>query len=521
MKKNIVIIDGLLKKFYDNELSLSEDNSKFLTNFCYFLKAEEYDLNNYNAAFFLKRNSKLLNVVKYNYDLYLDDPEFFSKNYEIVADILKFFEAYENIKNQSLINNDTIETKTDELFMKYNSTTDLERKKIKNQIIDLNTGLVIHVVNTYFYGKRNLEYKDLIQEGCIGLINAVNNFDPTVGVKFSSYASISIKNKIITALYQYGECIKLPSNAISCHNSISTAQEEYFNENNTLPTLKELASITGYSEKVIERNINFKSIVGDGKVDSLENLIEEKDDKLNTLIEGNNELEKVELREDIDIFLNSGVLSEKETLILKYYYGFFGNVTYDFPQISEIVGLSKQRVFQIAKKALSKLRNSKNALDIKDYHYIPETYLTVYETFEEFDRDIIDNVINKLSNSKRINFFKVFPRNTRKPNYLNYNYVVNNFREALNKEVIKNQNFSMFKDVISDVILTYSEEDQQIIMLTFGYEIGTVYSYENASLILNIKQEEIERVSYSCAEECFKFLIKDKSDQEVIKNINR
>ncbi|MHC1682512.1 MAG: FliA/WhiG family RNA polymerase sigma factor [Clostridiaceae bacterium] len=225
----------------------------------------------------------------------------------------------------------------------------------KEEIIQKYIPLVKYIASRVILGKtRYIEFEDLVSYGVVGLIDAINKFDESKGMKFSSYASIRIKGAMIDELRKNSPISKGAMDKLNRYNAaIDTLQAKLMREPNLDEISKELG-MTYNEVGEIENYINYLSLV------SLEELIYSEDDDMPLI--GTIEDEKspspernLEDKEELK-FLEKGIenLNEKDRLVLNLYY--YEGLT--LKQIGAILQVSESRVCQLHTRAIVNLRKS-------------------------------------------------------------------------------------------------------------------------------------------------------------------
>ncbi|CCJ32617.1 FliA/WhiG family RNA polymerase sigma factor [Caloramator australicus] len=200
-----------------------------------------------------------------------------------------------------------------------------------------------------------VEFEDLVSYGIIGLIDAIEKFDPTKGIKFETYATLRIKGAIIDELRKISW---IPKSAVSKLSLLNQAREELESSLNREPTDKELADKLNISEeelKTIESYVNYVSLV------SLEEIFfksDEEDMQVKDFVEDANSPHPetiVENEERFKILREAiSMLPEKDKLILNLYY--FEKLT--LKEIGKILEVSESRVSQLHSRAIIRLREN-------------------------------------------------------------------------------------------------------------------------------------------------------------------
>jgi RNA polymerase primary sigma factor len=223
----------------------------------------------------------------------------------------------------------------------------------KKKLIESNLRLVISIAKRFF-GSR-LSFSDLIQEGNVGLIKAIEKFEPDKDFKFSTYATRWIKQSITKAIADMTKHVRIPVHLIDEINSYNKAYQELFQKLGREPTSKEIGLKLDFNikkikklEEVIFGNVSLDAEVGDDGKDSLGDLIEDK----NTM-RPDQFVERETVKKNLEFILD--MLDEREAKIIKMRYGIDGP-KYTLEQVGEEFQVTRERVRQIEQKVLQKLK---------------------------------------------------------------------------------------------------------------------------------------------------------------------
>ena len=230
-----------------------------------------------------------------------------------------------------------------------------EAQRAKTEMVEHNLRLVISIAKKY--QNRGLLFTDLIQEGNMGLVKAVEKFEYRRGYKFSTYATWWIRQAITRSIADQARTIRIPVHMIETLNKVMQVQKQLTQELGHEPTAEEVANEMNMAidrvqqiMKMAQQPISLQSPVGDGEDTSLGDFIEDKSaenpsDTASTRL----------LREKIDFVLRSLAEREKEVLILRF--GLLDGVQRTLEEVGRHFKVTRERIRQIEAKALRKMRH--------------------------------------------------------------------------------------------------------------------------------------------------------------------
>lgn len=238
-------------------------------------------------------------------------------------------------------------------------------EEARRELILANTRLVVSIAKTY--QGRGLPLADLIQEGNLGLLKAVDRFDPERGVRLSTYATWWIRQSITRAAGNKGRTIRLPINQGQRWGRIRRVADELSQELGREPTPEEIAERINLSPDQISQTlamvqdpVRIDELVGEDSERPYAELIEN---------DGANRPEEITahnlLLESIDHLLN--VLPPREARIIQLHYGFEDGASHSMAQIGKVMGYSRERIRQLQHEALNKLRRMQQEHGLKDW----------------------------------------------------------------------------------------------------------------------------------------------------------
>jgi RNA polymerase primary sigma factor len=234
----------------------------------------------------------------------------------------------------------------------------------KTAMVQANLRLVLHVARRY--RGHGVAFLDLVQEGNLGLMRALEKFEPQRGLKFITYAHWWIRQAISRAMSTQHRTVRVPNHIVEYTQKLRNAADHLWHANGRAPTVHELSTVLGWEPQRVDtlRKTEWSMIRLDQPATEdgarlLETLADDRTSRPDELLAAE------DLQQRVIACL--ATLTEREAFILRLRYGFNTDHPHTLQEVGELLGVSRERIRQLEKEALSKLRQPRRATMLADF----------------------------------------------------------------------------------------------------------------------------------------------------------
>ena len=284
-------------------------------------------------------------------------------NAEEEVDLAKRIEA--GLFAEHILKSGSLNRETDRMYMRELKLISRDGQQAKNHLLEANLRLVVSLAKRYT--GRGMLFLDLIQEGNLGLVRAVEKFDYSKGYKFSTYATWWIRQAITRAMADQARTIRIPVHMVEVINKLARVQRQMLQDLGREPSTEELAKeLDMTEEKVIEvqkygrEPISLHTPLGEDGDSEFGDLIEDSEAVVPADAVGFTLLQE-QLRQVLD------TLSEREAGVVSMRFGLTDGQTKTLDEIGKVYGVTRERIRQIESKTMSKLRHPSRSQVLRDY----------------------------------------------------------------------------------------------------------------------------------------------------------
>ena len=347
----------------------------------------------------------------------------------------------------------------------------------REEFIERNLRLVVHIARSY--RSSNMEFLDLIQEGNVGLIKAVDKYDLEKGVAFSTYATYWIKRAIIRAISSKSRNIRFPDNIYPQFINYRKLIKKYKEQGKKIPGIQELAQELEISPAMLR---TFIALHNDTRSLSEQTILEENlEETIACPLYVEEQIAKEVMKEEVQELLKKCHLKEREIEILKMRCGFDDQEPKSLEAIGEYYGLTKARIGQIEKEAIAKMRSYSQIFLFARYMDFPERAIKQlvlsqqdYESKKKEDRN------RRKIKAREKGKTKVAPKKKKE--------LEENTQQKRQEE---NTKIILLLEELKGVLST---QELIVLSLALGFPKQTPVPFQEIALRLNITVEEVKEI---------------------------